>query len=42
VPRQGRNISVGDTLDLVVVRSDGEKIAATLDTLPVERPKALF
>ena len=42
VPHQERNLSASDLLDFVVVRSDGEKIAMKLDTLPVEQPETLL
>jgi uncharacterized RmlC-like cupin family protein len=42
VPHQERNLSASDLLDFVVGRSDGEKIAMKLDTLPVEQPETLL
>jgi uncharacterized RmlC-like cupin family protein len=42
VPHQERNLSAGDVLDFVVVRSDGERIAVKLDIVPVENPETLF
>jgi uncharacterized RmlC-like cupin family protein len=42
VPHQERNLSASDLLDFVVVRSDGERIAVKLDTLPAEQPETLF
>ena len=42
VPHQEINLDAGGTLDLVVVRSDDEKIAVGLDIVPVERPETVF
>lgn len=42
VPHQERNLSTSDLLDFVVVRSDSERIAVKLDTLPAEQPETLF
>ena len=38
VPHQEVNIA-GETLDFVVVRSDKERIAVSLDIAPIERPE---
>ena len=42
VPHQERNLEADETLDFVVVRSDGERIAVNLDVVPVERPETVF
>ncbi len=42
VPHQERNLSASDRLDFVVVRTDGERIAIKLDTIPVEQPETMF
>lgn len=42
VPHQELNLDGSETLDLVVVRSDDEKIAMGLDVVPVERPETVF
>ena len=42
VPHQEVNLDAGETLDFVVVRSDGERIAVNLDVVPVERPETVF
>ena len=42
VPHQERNLDAEQTVDFVVVRSDGEKIAIPLDDRPVERPETVF
>lgn len=41
VPHQERNLEDGETL-FVVVRSDNERIAVSLDVVPVERPETVF
>jgi uncharacterized RmlC-like cupin family protein len=41
-PHQERNLSAEDLLEFVVVRSDNERIAIKLDTLPVEQPEIVF
>jgi uncharacterized RmlC-like cupin family protein len=38
VPHQELNVDADETLDFVVVRSDGERIAVDLDITPVEHP----
>ena len=42
VPHQEINLDASGTLDLVVVRSDDEKIAVGLDIVPVEQPETVF
>ena len=42
VPHQEQNLDAGETLDFVVVRSDGERIAVGLDAAPVNRPETVF
>jgi uncharacterized RmlC-like cupin family protein len=42
VPHQEVNLDAGETLDFVVVRSDGERIVVNLDVVPVERPETVF
>jgi uncharacterized RmlC-like cupin family protein len=42
VPHQERNISGSEPLDFVVVRSDNERIALSLDIAPVENPELLY
>lgn len=42
VPHQERNLSATDTVDLVVVRSDNERIVVALDTVPVDKPETLY
>ena len=42
VPHQERNLSARETVDFVVVRSDNERIAVTLDVTPIERPETVF
>ena len=41
VPHQEINASVDQTLECVLVRSDGEAVAINLDIQPVERPEAV-
>lgn len=42
VPHQERNLSDSDTLELLVVRSDNERIAVPLDEPPVEHPETVY
>jgi uncharacterized RmlC-like cupin family protein len=42
VPHQEVNLDAHETLEFVVVRSDGERIAINLDIVPVERPETVF
>lgn len=42
VPHQERNLSGTDTVDFVVVRSDNERIAVNIDTMPVGKPETVF
>jgi uncharacterized RmlC-like cupin family protein len=42
VPHQERNLSDTDPVEFVVVRSDNERIAVTLDVVPVEHPETVF
>jgi uncharacterized RmlC-like cupin family protein len=42
VPHQERNLSADDLLEFVVVRSDSERLAIKLDTVPVEQPETVF
>lgn len=42
VPHQELNLDASETLDLVVVRSDNERIAVSLDVVPVEQPETVF
>lgn len=42
VPHQERNLSDGETVDFVVVRSDDEQIVVKLDATPVEVPEPVF
>ena len=39
VPHQELNLSDTQTVDFVVVRSDNERIAVTLDVVPVDEPE---
>ncbi len=39
VPHQERNLDASQTVDFLVVRSDGEKIAISLDDKPVDQPE---
>jgi uncharacterized RmlC-like cupin family protein len=41
VPHQERNLDAEQTVEFVVVRSDGEKIAVPLDDRPVDRPEVV-
>ena len=41
VPHQEQNLDPRDTLDFVVVRSDGERIALHLDVMPVDEPEMM-
>ncbi len=41
VPHQELNLDDSETLDFLVVRSDNERIAVTLDVTPVERPETV-
>jgi uncharacterized RmlC-like cupin family protein len=42
VPHQEQNVDAGETLDVVVVRSDNERIAIGLDARPVDRPEMVY
>lgn len=42
VPHQELNLNAKETLDLVVVRSDNQKIAVSLDVNPVEEPERVL
>jgi uncharacterized RmlC-like cupin family protein len=42
VPHSERNLSSAESLVFVVVRSDNEKIAIDLDTVPVEHPERIY
>ncbi len=42
VPHQELNLDASETLDLVVVRSDDEKIAVGLDLVPERQPETVF
>jgi uncharacterized RmlC-like cupin family protein len=42
VPHQEVNLDASETLDFVVVRSDGERIVVNLDVVPVDRPETVF
>jgi uncharacterized RmlC-like cupin family protein len=42
VPHQERNLSIGEELGFVVVRSDKERIVVNLDTAPVEYPETVY
>jgi uncharacterized RmlC-like cupin family protein len=42
VPHQERNPDAHETVHFVVVRSDGERIAVKLDTVPVEQPETVM
>jgi uncharacterized RmlC-like cupin family protein/uncharacterized protein YndB with AHSA1/START domain len=42
VPHQELNLSAGETLDFLVVRSDNEKLAVPLELVPVERPETVY
>ncbi|HMH18648.1 MAG TPA: cupin domain-containing protein [Burkholderiales bacterium] len=42
VPHQERNLSAGETVDFLVVRSDNERIAVSHDLAPVEQPETVF
>mgnify|MGYP001607674964 CR=1 FL=1 len=41
VPHQERNLDAEQTVEFVVVRSDGEKIAIALDDKPVDQPEVV-
>ena len=41
VPHQERNLNDGETVEFLVIRSDNEKIAVSLDVAPVERPETV-
>ena len=41
VPHQELNLESGETLEFVVVRSDGERIATPIDVVPATRPEYL-
>jgi uncharacterized RmlC-like cupin family protein len=42
VPHQEQNLDADAALHFVVVRSDNERIAVSIDAVPVERPELLF
>ena len=42
VPHQESNLDSTDTLDLLVVRSDNERIAIALTTDPIDKPERVF
>lgn len=42
VPHQEQNLDARETLDFVVVRSDSERIAVSLDVVPVDEPEMVF
>lgn len=42
VPHQEKNLSDSETFDLVVVRSDNERIAVKLNIVPVDRPETVY
>jgi uncharacterized RmlC-like cupin family protein len=42
VPHQERNLSDHDTVEFVVVRSDGAGYVTELDVVPAEHPEAVF
>ena len=42
VPHQEQNLDAEATLDFVVVRSDNERIAVSLDVVPVDEPEMVF
>ena len=42
VPHQERNLSDSESVEFLVVRSDNEKIAVSLDAAVVERPETLY
>jgi uncharacterized RmlC-like cupin family protein len=42
VPHQERNPSDSEPVDLLVVRSDNERIAVTLDVVPIAQPESVF
>jgi uncharacterized RmlC-like cupin family protein len=41
VPHQERNLSDIETVEFLVVRSDNERIAVSLDVAPIERPETI-
>ena len=41
VPHQERNLSDSETVEFLVVRSDNEKIAVSLEVTPVDRPETV-
>jgi uncharacterized RmlC-like cupin family protein len=41
VPHQERNLSAGETVEFLVVRSDNEKIVVALDVVPLEHPEMI-
>ena len=42
VPHQERNLSDGESVDFLVVRSDNERIVVNLDVAPVDQPEIVF
>src|ERR1700704_523486 len=42
VPHQEENLDSGETLDLVVVRSDNERLTIGVDAMPVEQPEIVM
>ena len=42
VPHQEQNLSDSETVEFLVVRSDDQKIAVSLDVTPVERPETVM
>ena len=42
VPHQELNLSAHETVEFLVVRSDNEKIAVSLDVTPIEQPETVF
>src|SRR5712692_1134528 len=42
VPHQERNLSDSEAVDFLVVRSDNERIAVTVEATPVDRPDTVF
>lgn len=42
VPHEETNLDAAATFDLVVVRSDNERIVVPIDTTPVEQPEMVF
>jgi uncharacterized RmlC-like cupin family protein len=42
VPHQEANLHASEAVDFVVVRSDNERIVASLDVVPAEQPEMIF